>query len=170
MTNKQIIFIREYTRDFNATRAAKVAGYSDKTAYSYGQQLLKNLEVQAAIKARIDELTMGADEVLVRLAKIARGDMADFFDITPQGWNIKLTRDGVPIEQTGLIKKIKQRVTTRLAKDESGEDSETIETELELYSALEALQTIGKAHALFTDKAEINLSGKVINVSLEPPE
>lgn len=36
----------------NATAAALAAGYSPKTAYSQGQRLLKNVEVQAAIKAR----------------------------------------------------------------------------------------------------------------------
>lgn len=36
----------------NATEAAIKAGYSKKTAYSQGQRLLKNAEVQAAIKAK----------------------------------------------------------------------------------------------------------------------
>ena len=36
----------------NATAAALAAGYSPKTAYSQGQRLLKNVEVQDAIKAR----------------------------------------------------------------------------------------------------------------------
>ena len=60
MTGKQQIFIQEYLIDFNATRAAKSAGYSEKTAYSQGQRLLKNVEVQNKIKSlmegRISEL------------------------------------------------------------------------------------------------------------------
>ena len=60
MTGKQQIFIQEYLIDFNATRAAKSAGYSEKTAYSQGQRLLKNFEVQNKIKSlmegRISEL------------------------------------------------------------------------------------------------------------------
>lgn len=154
MNNRQQVFVLEYTRDFNASRAALVAGYSPKTAYAQGAENLKKPEIAAAIKSRIEILTMGADEVLLRLADIARGDMAEFFDMTPQGWNIQLVRDGKPIPQTKLIKKIKQRVTTRLAKDENGEDSETIETEIELYSAHDALRDIGKYHVLFTDKQE----------------
>lgn len=78
MTNRQRVFIAEYTRDFNATRAAKAAGYSDKTAYSIGQRLLKDVEVADAIKARIEELTMPADEVKLRLAQItALGERMD---------------------------------------------------------------------------------------------
>lgn len=166
LNDRQRVFIAEYTRDFNATRAAKAAGYSDKTAYSYGQQLLKNLEVEAAIRARVEELTMPLDEVKLRLADIARGDMADLMEITPQGWNIQLVRDGKPIPQTKLIKKIKQRVTTRLAKDESGEDSETIETEIELYSAHDALRDIGRMFGAFMDKTDITSGGKTIHVTI----
>ena len=132
---------------------------------------MKILEIQQAIKAHIADLTMPEDEVKLRLAEIARGDMADFFDITPQGWNIRLIdKDGKPIPQTKLIKKIKQRVTTRLAKDESGEDSETIETELELYSAHDALRDIGKMYALFTDRTDITSNGKTIKVTLAGEE
>ena len=50
ITDKQAKFISEYTKDFNATQAAIRAGYSPKTAYSIGQRLLKNVEVQAAMK------------------------------------------------------------------------------------------------------------------------
>ena len=42
MTNKQELFILEYQKDFNATRAAVAVGYSPKTAYSQGQRLLKD--------------------------------------------------------------------------------------------------------------------------------
>ena len=50
MTGKQAKFISEYTKDFNATQVAIRAGYSPKTAYSIGQRLLKNVEVQAVMK------------------------------------------------------------------------------------------------------------------------
>ena len=49
MTDKQAKFIAEYSKDFNATQAAIRAGYSPKTAYSIGQRLLKNVEVQQAM-------------------------------------------------------------------------------------------------------------------------
>ena len=46
LTNKQEFFCDEYLVDFNATRAAKVAGYSEKTARSQGQRLLTNVDIQ----------------------------------------------------------------------------------------------------------------------------
>ncbi|KGE62809.1 terminase small subunit [Fusobacterium periodonticum] len=49
MTHRQELFIQEYIKTGNATEAAKKAGYSEKTAYSIGQRLLKNVEVKDAI-------------------------------------------------------------------------------------------------------------------------
>jgi phage terminase small subunit len=49
LTQLQQRFIEEYLIDLNATQAAKRAGYSEKTAYSQGQRLLKNVEIQQAV-------------------------------------------------------------------------------------------------------------------------
>lgn len=51
MTDKQEKFIAEYLKDFNATAAAKRAGYSAKTAYATGHYLLKNAEIKKIIQA-----------------------------------------------------------------------------------------------------------------------
>lgn len=50
LTNKQRRFCEEYVIDWNATRAAKAAGYSEKTAYSIGQENLKKPEIQAFLE------------------------------------------------------------------------------------------------------------------------
>lgn len=44
LTDKQTAFVREYLVDLNATQAAIRAGYSERTAYSVGQRLLKKLK------------------------------------------------------------------------------------------------------------------------------
>lgn len=49
LTPRQSAFVREYLKDPNATRAAKAAGYSEKTAYAQGSALLKKQEVSAAV-------------------------------------------------------------------------------------------------------------------------
>jgi len=41
LTDKQRIFCEEYVIDWNATRAAKVAGYSEKSAHDIGCENLK---------------------------------------------------------------------------------------------------------------------------------
>jgi hypothetical protein len=107
---------------------------------------------------------MNADEVLSRLADIARGDLAELMDITTSGFNISLmTKDTdgnlITNPKTKLIRKVKQKVTTFLAKKQSDEDREIVETEIELYSALEALQLLGKYHGLFVDRTELTGAG-----------
>jgi hypothetical protein len=47
---RQQQFVNEYLIDFNATAAAKRCGYSEKTAYSQGQRLLKNVDIQREIE------------------------------------------------------------------------------------------------------------------------
>jgi len=49
MNVKQARFAAEYLVDLNATQAAARSGYSEKTAYSQGQRLLKHREVAAEI-------------------------------------------------------------------------------------------------------------------------
>jgi phage terminase small subunit len=49
LTDKQKVFCYEYLIDFNATSAAKRAGYSEKTSYSIGQENLKKPEIEKYI-------------------------------------------------------------------------------------------------------------------------
>ena len=53
MNCKQQLFISEYLVDFNATQAAIRAGYSAKTAYSIGNELLKKPDIQQALQQAI---------------------------------------------------------------------------------------------------------------------
>jgi len=156
LTNKQKRFIAEYLVDFNATQAAIRAGYSEKSAYSIGSENLRKPEINNIIQERI----MSANEVLARTTDIAKGDIASLMDITPNGFTFRLidtneNGERVINPNTKLIKKIRQKVTTILAKKEDGEDREIIETELELHDAQAALVTLGKHHKLFADRTEV---------------
>lgn len=152
-SRKQQRFIEEYPVDFNATQAAIRAGYSEKTAYSIGQENLKKPEIASAIQERIDTLTMRADEVLIRLGQIARGSVADFADIE------KLS-DLRNHPLAHLVKKIKSKKRI----DDAG--VEYVDFEFELYSSHEALRDIGKYHALFTERVEhsgeVNIKGYTV--------
>lgn len=53
MTPKQKRFIEAYTG--NATKAAIAAGYSEKTACSIGERLLRNVDIREAIQLREKE-------------------------------------------------------------------------------------------------------------------
>lgn len=77
LTKKQRVFVDEYLQCWNATEAAKRAGYSERTAYSIGARLLKNVEIVEDVQARLAERQMSADEALTILADMARGDVGD---------------------------------------------------------------------------------------------
>lgn len=137
LSKKRQAFVEHYLRCWNASEAARLAGYSEKTAGSIGHENLKIPEIQDAIQARLDELKMSADEVLLRLADQARSTMADFID--PERGEIDLKR----AEQRGKLHQIRKFTHS------VGEKTEN--TSIELYDAQAALVQIGRAHGLFTD-------------------
>ena len=75
LTEKQKRFCEEYLIDFNATQAALRAGYSQKTAYSIGDENLRKpeiqLEIQTLIRKRSERTGINADIVIKELVKIA---------------------------------------------------------------------------------------------------
>lgn len=81
MTAKQKRFCQEYLIDLNATQAAIRAGYSEKTAYSMGQQLLKKLETKKYIAEQMERLKnekiSSAQEVLEYLTSVMRGEQKE---------------------------------------------------------------------------------------------
>jgi phage terminase small subunit len=82
LSEKQQLFVNEYLIDFNATKAAIRAGYSEKTAYSQGPRLLDNVEIQKAIEeARektIAKLQITREDVLRDLIFIKEKNIEDW--------------------------------------------------------------------------------------------
>lgn len=134
---KQQIFLEEYLKCWNASEAARRAGYKGR-ANTVGPRLLANVGIQKAIQARLDELKMSADEVLVRLTDQARSSMADFVKVNEDG-QIKVSLANP--DKLHLIKKISLTVEGGL--------------QIELYDAQDALKLIGQHHKLFTQKHEV---------------
>lgn len=81
LTGKQRVFVERYLTHWNASRAAREAKYSEKTAATIGYENLRKPEIQAAIEARLAGLTLSANEVLARLTQQARGTMEDLLYI-----------------------------------------------------------------------------------------
>ena len=74
LTDKQIIFCKEYIKDFNSSRACRAAGYSEKTADRMGYENLRKLEIQNYIsklmEKRNNNLELSAERVVNELMKI----------------------------------------------------------------------------------------------------
>ena len=140
MNNKQCVFIEEYLTCWNATEAARRAGY--KHPNQQGPRLLVDVGIQAKIQERLQGKCLSADEVLVRLGEQARSISKEYVN----DWGFidfkKLKADGL----IHLVKKIKR--------NQQG-------IEVELYDAQAALVHIGRHHKLFTDKFEGTLDTQV---------
>ena len=146
-------FVEEYLRCFNATKAyqAVYPTVGRLTAASNGYRLLReNPEVAEYVQQRLSEAAMGADEVLMRLAEQARGNMGDFIRVTPDGsFTIDLT-GAESTQKLGLIRKVTKTVR-RFG------DTEIEEATVDLYDSQAALVHLGKHLDLFSDKLTVKL-------------
>lgn len=152
LTAKQQVFLAAYLECWNASEAARRAGYSASTAGSQGGRLLKNVEISAAIDAFKSEHIMSAEEVQIALTEQARSDIGDFLAQDGDAVTVDLPK-AIAAKKTGLIKKLSQARTTR----RRGEDDTevTVSTTIELYDKQAALVQIGKIHKLFVERREL---------------
>ena len=82
LNEKQKRFVKEYIIDYNATKSAQRAGYSEKTAYSIGSELLNKPEVQEALQKQIEKVNnkaeASAEEAIKMCRDIALIDAEDY--------------------------------------------------------------------------------------------
>jgi phage terminase small subunit len=154
LTRKQQIFIAEYLKDSNGTRAALAAGYSKNGAESTASTLLRNPKVSEVLSKKtasiLEKLGLSAEKVLKELMKLAFLDARKFYN---DDGSLKLIPEldddtaaalaGMEIEEayehfgkgqakaTGIIKKIKFA--------DKGQN----------------LERLGRHLKLFTDKLEV---------------
>jgi phage terminase small subunit len=159
LTPEQELFCLEYLKDFNATRAAKAAGYSEKTAAVIGWENLQKPYIQSRIRDRMNEAFGDAKDdirrIIDELKMIAFGDIADLFDwgkreiVDSEGdfveevedLNFK-TKEQLG-EKTRLITEIEQ-VKTRFGN----------RIKIKQADKMRAIELLGKYYKLFTDKIE----------------
>lgn len=150
MTRNERLFVIFYLGKAkgNATLAAALAGY--KHPRRIGNRLSTKVHIREAIEAKLNEVAMSEEEVLIRLSERAASDPGAF---------IRFNADGSPDQlpaldltrarrkgQLGNLKKIKTRRTP-------GDNPMEI-TEVELYDALPALALLAKYHGLI-DKGKV---------------
>lgn len=111
LTARQEKFCYEYVIDLNATQAALRAGYSEKTAYSSGSRLLKNVEIQKFIQTLQADLEKTAGitalKVLKEHKKIAFSDTS----MIREGWMTLKAYEELPKEIKDCIQEVATRET-----------------------------------------------------------
>lgn len=129
LNEKQKIFADEYLIDLNATQAAIRAGYSEKTAYSQGQRLLKHDEIKSYIDDRLEEKQKSRiasqDEVLEYLTKVIRGES-------------------------------KSSVVVVEAYGENGTKAREMDKAPDEKERLKAAELLGKRYGLYADKVKVD--------------
>lgn len=126
-------------------------------------QFFAKVNVRDEIARRLRERTMSADEVLARLADMARASHQSFIKIADDGFVYFDFSNPEAKANLHLIKKIETKRERRI--EGKGEESEEWEGEwvrVELHDSAAALRDLGRFHKLFTDKVEN--SGYSINL------
>lgn len=152
LTPQMFLFINYYLILLNGTEAARAAGYhgDDATLCQIGSRLLSHVNVAREIDARLAKHAMMANEVLAHYTAIARGDIADVVNSVGATDLDEAKRRG----KSNIVKRYKVKVTN--VTEGTGKDiveKQIIETEVEMYSRLEALNALAKYH---------NLTNKVV--------
>ena len=130
MTDKQKKFVLEYMIDMNATQAAIRSGYSLRTAYSHGQRLLKNVEIQKAISEIREERQR--ESILTIL------DIEQFLSETIKGEH-------------------EEEVVATIGDGEGVSHAEIVKKQVSMKDRLKAAELLGKRYGLFTDKQQVTV-------------
>ena len=146
LTGKQRVFVEAYLDCLNASEAARRAGY--KSPHPEGSRLLQNATIRTAVDEGMRERAMGRDEVLTRLAEMARADMRDFVETDDSeegdGTPRLVVRKSAPLH---LIKEMEVTRTTRKSSD--GEDLlYDTKIKIKLHDAKAALDTLARHHRI----------------------
>ena len=154
LTDKQAAFVAEYLVDLNATQAAIRAGYSERTAYRIGAELLHKTSVAEAIAAgqakRAQRVEITADRVVSELAKIAFADPRDLMEWGPDGVKLKASAD-LTEEQAASVAEVSETTT---------KDGGSLK--LKKHDKVKALELLGRHMGMFKDKVENEISGGLV--------
>lgn len=154
LTAKQQRFVEEYPVDFNATRAAERAGYrgSDQTLAAVGYENLRKPHIEEAIRARVERLTMAADEATLRLSRWGRGTLAPFLSVDEQGRVVIDLGSDEAKAHLHLLREVSQ--TEKII---AVDDEETVlqrKLAIKLHDAKDAVLNVLKMHGKFVEKHE----------------
>ena len=144
--------------DLNATQAAQRCKYSPKTAYSIGQRLLKQVEIQAAVTARRRELATAhaitQERILGEMARLAFSDLGEFVSVAGGRVRVKdfASADGTRLD-TRCVSEISETVT---------ESGGTIK--IKLHNKQAALRDLGEHLGLFEPQMRKGLTLEAVMI------
>lgn len=166
LNDKQRIFVSKYVKYRNATRAARLAGYSPKTAYSQGSELLKHPEIARAIEKRFAGIEaraeLKASDVLAEIKKLAFVNLSQAYG--PDG--ALLHPHDMPKDLQAALQSVEtDELFVNRRKRKIG-----VTKKIKLSDKVRALEMLAKHFKLLTDVQEISgRNGETISVNLTMP-
>lgn len=156
LTRKEARFIQEYLIDLNASKAARRAGYSEKSSANIGNENCRKPLIQAEIFKELDKrakrTNITQDRVIIELKRIALSNMADFARWDGNTVNLKES-DSLSRAKTAAVQEISEVVT------EAGG-----RTKIKHHDKIRALELLGRHLGMFKerpDDAGVNVSVSV---------
>lgn len=135
LTVRQQLFVHHYLASFNATEAAKRAGYSRKNPRQAGASLMSNSIIVAEIQRRmaviLGKMEISANRVIAEMAQIALSDVGEVVEWGPDGLTLKDSKTLDPSALAG-IKSVTERPTKH-----------GMSLSVVLHDKVKALQTLG---------------------------
>ena len=146
MTQKQKRFAQEYVVDLNASKAARRAGYSQRTAGEIGYELLKRRDVQAEIcklmAERSERTQIRADRVLLEIGRIAFADIRKV--VTWEGNDVRIVdADEISADDAATVAEISR-----------SESKDKVNIRVRMHDKLNALEKAMKHLGMLVDKQE----------------
>lgn len=130
-------FVLEYMKDYNATQAAKRAGYSERSAHQQGYKLLKHPEIHRRIQQTRDEM---ASKNIATIKEIE-----EFLSLAMHG-------------------KLDEQVVMTLGVGPGFTDIAKDRKEIELKDRIRAAELLGRRYGIFTDKHEHSGTVGMVNI------
>lgn len=158
LTAKEAAFVRHFVQCLNASKAARLAGYSRRTCKEIAYQNFTKLHIQQAISAELDKQAMPPAEGIRRLTDWGRGSIEPFLDANGR-LNMQTEQ---ALENLHLIKKFEVIERTYGGSDGSTPIVER-RTRIELHDAKDAvvqlLDVQGRFVQRVTNKHTVTVEG-----------
>ncbi len=151
--SKREIFVLEYLKDLNGTRAAIAAGAKARSAHVTASRWLKEpaikKQVKAELKRRKEELRIEKDRILDELSYLAYSNLADFEQFLKDGADIKKLANGKQLDSLFAMPRYMLAAVREISFDRNGRPK------LKLHPKTPAAELLGKHRKLFSDRLEV---------------
>ncbi len=154
MSVKGQLWFWAFLKSRDATSAAVIAGYEEKSARKQGHRLLTSPRVKRALDVHTSELvvTTGVtpERVIIELARIAFLDLSNAITVTDEDGSRGINFDLLDDEQLRCLSEITTDTNTRYDKDGTATGS-TVKRKIKMYDKMKALDMLARHFGLYAE-------------------